>query len=448
MEISVLIIAALILVAGIVLWRADSSKQAAKKAESPVGSVAPAPVLVEEVPDPEFEPELDPEPEAQPEPELEVAPRFAPEPVQDLEPDQAEDIYFDDSPELDAEVENALAELTEVEDYQEEPAQPAQSEQPQAPAAAEVAADEEQRGVDKHSFLSSLPGSQRRERRNWAAKHHFDFIKEDAFLTLEWSRGAASTGAVARDVVSGMAEGYETHLVDLAGVPVMAMRRGITSDVVIDARRGEQPADPEREESDDLVEIDTVSGFRLLSNVAGVAQRFVDERIHVGLDSMPEAVTAVWMESDWVLAETIKGSTPSDWEEILRPLALLTDASFTLPPRSTRAQTLDLKHLEPSRLKPEQPEKPAFTPNASEEDLSQPLVIRPEEPLQMPVRGVQESRGVVEPRSLGADDVESIAEGDPERPSDLYGTRVLRDLNGQSSIFQDSTDADEPPKQW
>ncbi|HJE11857.1 MAG TPA: hypothetical protein K8W18_11095, partial [Corynebacterium glutamicum] len=68
MEISVLIIAALILVAGIVLWRADSSKQAAKKAEAPVGSVAPAPVLVEEEPDPEFEPELDPEPEAQPEP--------------------------------------------------------------------------------------------------------------------------------------------------------------------------------------------------------------------------------------------------------------------------------------------------------------------------------------------------------------------------------------------
>lgn len=55
---------------------------------------------------------------------------------------------------------------------------------------------------------------------------------------------------------------------------------------------------------------------------------------------------------------------------------------------------------------------------------------------------------MVEPRSLGADDVESIAEGDPERPSDLYGTRVLRDLNGQSSIFQDSTDADEPPKKW
>ncbi|BAU97126.1 hypothetical protein N24_2864 [Corynebacterium suranareeae] len=432
MEISVLIIAALILVAGIMLWRADSAKQTAKSAAPQAEKQAPVETAV---------PEIEPEPEPKPEPELE------PEP----EPDHAQDIYFDDSPELDTDVEDALAELPEVEEVPETPEAsetPEALEPPENQDTPEVVADEEHRGVDKHSFLSSFPGSQRRERKNWAAKHHFDFIKEDAFLTDEWSRGAASTGAVARDVVSGMAEGYETHLVDLAGVPVMAMRRGITSDVVIDARRGEQPNDPDREESDDLVEVDTVSGFRLLSNVAGVAQRFVDERIRVGLDAMPEAVTAVWMESDWVLAETIKGSTPADWEDILQPLALLTDASFTLPPRSARAHSLELKHFEPSRLKPEEPEKPEFVPNASEEDLSQPLVIRPEEPLQMPVRGVQESRGVVEPCSLGADDVESIAEGDPERPNDLYGTRVVRDLNGQSSIFKDSDDTDEPPTKW
>ncbi|ANE04937.1 hypothetical protein [Corynebacterium crudilactis] len=435
MEISVLIIAALILVAGIVLWRADSTKQAARKADTPVSSVVPEQKVE---PEPEFE-------EPEPEPELELI------------PDRAQDIYHDDSPELDPEVENALAELPEASEPEApepdpepepEPEIPEIPETPVQPAPPAAAADEEQRGVEKHSFLSSFPGSQRRERKHWAAKHHFDFIKEDAFLTDEWSRGAASTGAVARDVVSGMAEGYETHLVDLAGVPVMAMRRGITSDVVIDARRGEQPVDPDREESDDLVEIDTVSGFRLLSNAAGVAQRFVDERVQVGLDAMPEVVTAVWMESDWVLAETSKGSTPEDWEDILHPLALLTDASFTLPPHSARVNEVDLKHLEPSRLKPAEPAKPEFIPNNADEDLSQPLVIRPEEPLQMPVRGVQESRGVVEPRSLGADDVESIAEGAPERPNDLYGTRVLRDLNGQSSIFRDTNDSEESPRQW
>lgn len=424
MEMSVLIIAALILVAGIVLWRVDSSKRVPQKSELPAQESPQAAIThepAEEVQQaPEPEPVLEPEPIPAPEPEPELEAEPIPEPVPE--------------PALEPELEPEVAE-----------------EIPEAAEAAEVPAEsgeEVHRGVDKHSFLSSLPGSQRRERKNWAAKHHFDYIKEDAFLTDEWSRGSASTGAVARDVVSGMAEGYETHLVDLAGVPVMAMRRGINSEVVIDARRGEQSTDPDREESDDLLEIDTVSGFRVLSNVAGVAQRFIDERVRVGLDEMPEAVTAVWMESDWVLAETVKESTPADWEDILQPLALLTDASFTLPPRSARANNLDLKNLEPSRLKPEEPEKPEFTPNNLEVDLAQPLVIRPEEPLQMPVRGVQESRGVVEPRSLGSDDVDSIAEGSPEQPSTLNGTRVVRDLNGRSSIFEDAPESEQPPTPW
>ncbi|ALC06838.1 hypothetical protein CDES_12465 [Corynebacterium deserti GIMN1.010] len=419
METLVLIIAAVILVAGIALWRADSSKRVPQQTEEPAEESTPQEEVEYDTDIPEEEPEV--------------------EPI----PDRAVGVYEEDASEIDPEVESVIEEIPEVTDYQPEPVPEPEPE----PQLVEGTVDEEHRSVDKHGFLS-FPGAQRRERKAWAAKHHFDYIKEDAFLTDEWSRGAASTGAVARDVVSGMAEGYETHLVDLASVPVMAMRRGTPSEVVIDARRGEQSDDAGREESDDLLEVDTVSGFRMLSNAAGVATRLVDERVRVALEAMPESVTAVWMESDWVLAETVKGSAPADWEDMLQPLALLTDASFTLPPRSAGANNLDLKHLEPTRLKPEEPEKPEFTPDNQEEDLSQPLVIRPEEPLQMPVRGVQESRGVVEPRSLGADDVDSIADGQPSRTNDLYGTRVVRDLNGESSIFDDAQDTDEPPQEW
>lgn len=412
METLVLLIAAVILAAGIALWTADSrSKKTRDDAPAPPASPTPR--------EPEPSPEADPTPEA---PE--------PEPV----PDKAGVHYDDDSRDLDVEVEAGLAAVPEVSEDELEISEP-------EPEPAPVR-EEERPGVEKQSFLQSLPRGQRRERKQWASRHGFDFIREDAFLTDEWSRGAASTGAVARDVASGMAEGYETHLVDLAGVPVMAMRRGRTSEVVIDARRSTLITDPERTDSDDLVEVDSFAGFTLLSNMATVAQRFVDERVRVAFEAMPEAVSAVWFESDWVLAETVRGSTAEDWENMLRPLALLTDASFTLPPRAEDT-AVNLALIEPTRTKPPAPDAPEPEPAADEVDLAQPLVIRPEEPLQMPVRGVQESRGVVEPRALGGDNVDSIADGHPDGrptpdPQRYNGTRVLRELSGDSSIFEDA----------
>lgn len=412
METLVLLIAAVILAAGIALWAVDSRSKKTRD-DVPAPPVSPTP----REPDPT--PETDPTPEA---PE--------PEPV----PDKAGVHYDDDSRDLDVEVEAGLVAVPEVTEDELEISEPEPEPVP--------VREEERSGVEKHSFLQSLPRGQRRERKQWASRHGFDFIREDVFLTDEWSRGAASTGAVARDVASGMAEGYETHLVDLAGVPVMAMRRGRTSEVVIDARRSTLITDPERTDSDDLVEVDSFAGFTLLSNMATVAQRFVDERVRVAFEAMPEAVSAVWFESDWVLAETVRGSTAEDWENMLRPLALLTDASFTLPPRSEDT-AVNLALLEPTRTKPPAPDAPEPEPADDEVDLAQPLVIRPEEPLQMPVRGVQESRGVVEPRALGGDSVDSIADGHPDGrptpdPQRYNGTRVLRDLSGDSSIFEDA----------
>ena len=425
METLVLLIAALILAAGIALWTVDTRSKNKTLVDAP------------------------PSPEPERFPDAEVAPTPEPEPDPHPVPDKVGARYNEDERGLDDEVEADLVSVPEVSEPDLEVREPEPDPVPvPAPAPAPVR-EEGQGGVEKHSFLQSLPGGQRRERKQWASRHGFDFIREDAFLTDEWSRGAASTGAVARDVASGMAEGYETHLVDLAGVPVMAMRRGRHSEVVIDARRETLAVDPVRNDSDDLAEVDSFSGFTLLSNMAGVAQRFVDERVRVAFEVMPETVTAVWFESDWVLAETLRGSTAEDWEDMLRPLALLTDASFTLPPRP-QEKAVDLRLLHPTRSQPPAADHPQ--PTAHEEadvDLAQPLVIRPEEPLQMPVRGVQESRGVVEPRALGADDVDSIADGRPTpNPRDYHGTRVIRDLDGASSIFNDTDENTTPPGDW
>ena len=82
-----------------------------------------------------------------------------------------------------------------------------------------------------------LPGTMRRERRNWAEAKGFEFMKADPYLVDEWTRGVASTGAAPKDIVAGNVYGHEMLLMDIDGVNVMAMRTGAASDMVVDFRR-------------------------------------------------------------------------------------------------------------------------------------------------------------------------------------------------------------------
>ena len=82
-----------------------------------------------------------------------------------------------------------------------------------------------------------LPGTMRRERRNWAEAKGFEFMKADPYLVDEWTRGVASTGAAPKDIVAGTVYGHEMLLMDIDGVNVMAMRTGAASDMVVDFRR-------------------------------------------------------------------------------------------------------------------------------------------------------------------------------------------------------------------
>lgn len=283
----------------------------------------------------------------------------------------------------------------------------------------------------------SLPGALRRERRAWAEEKGYGFARTDDWLNDEWARGAAASGAVARDIVSGRAYGHEMLLMDLGGVNVMAMRRGAGSDVVIDARR---IAALEQESSDDLIEAFTVGDFRVLATDTGVAERLVDERFTTAFEVFPDVVTAVWIESDWVLAQTAKGSHRGDWEQMLAPLAMLSDVARALPPKATASQTLLLDDLDPTRQMPEPPQPGFGVLAVAREGVDageRPLVQRPEEPLDLPSRRQAVARGVVEPRDIGADEVEAIADGVEKPEEEPRGARMPRDLSGGSSLFDD-----------
>src|SRR5699024_7761925 len=173
--------------------------------------------------------------------------------------------------------------------------------------------------------------------RHWAEAKNFEFLKSDEYLEDEWFRGAASNGASPRDIVVGNVFGHEMLLMDLGGVNVMAMRTGSATEEVIDFRRRDAL---EQESSEDLFEAFSHDDFIALATDTAVAQRMRDIRVNVALERMPHDVTGIWMESEWVLAQTTKNALSPVWEEMLAPLAVLADAARTLPPRPSTAQAL------------------------------------------------------------------------------------------------------------
>lgn len=292
-----------------------------------------------------------------------------------------------------------------------------------------------------------LPGTIRRERRNWAESKGFEFMKSDPYLVDEWTRGVASTGAAPKDIVAGNVYGHEMLLMDIDGVNVMAMRTGAASDMVVDFRRFDRES---TKTSDDLLLAMTIEGFDVYSSESAVTERMVDERVHVALQQMPESVTALWMETEWVLAQTTKQARSAEWDAMLPPLALLADAARVLPPRSSATQVLRLEDLDPAREIPAQPivEAVGCAPAAGEPEFERPVIQRPEEPLQMPSRTYSETRGPVEHTALGGDEVDAIADG-RERPNpDSHTARLPRQQFRAASIFDspagDSTSSADP----
>lgn len=250
--------------------------------------------------------------------------------------------------------------------------------------------------------LPALPVTETRQA--WAKANGFSYAKTDESLTGEWRRGAASAGAAATKVASGVQYGHDTYIADLGSTTVIAMTTGEASDVVVDMRRTIDDTDT------DLHLITEVEGFRIFGTDTGPIQRFIDVRVSTALEQMPPAVEAVWFEADWVVAQLAHGAKPSDWHAAFAPLGLLADAARTLPPASPRG----------------------LAERGFEVGVDKQKLLRPE--VELPTRVTGTTKGEVDPREVGADDVAPIA-GD-SRAGDL--TRAPR-MQQPPSIFEEDT---------
>lgn len=280
-----------------------------------------------------------------------------------------------------------------------------------------------------------VPGSARRERKAFGQQRGWEYIKHDSYLADEWTRGAAARGQEPRDIVAGSVRGHETLLFDMGSIPVMAMRTGAASDIVVDFRRAGEEAE---NHSEDLVYVREEEGFEVFATDAGVGQRLIDARVTDALSRLPAEVTAVWMEGEWALAQTTRQARSAEWEELLEPLATLADSARVLPPRSEAAQVLRVDELDPSRDIPEPPQPEPTGPTAvpdRDDSLDTPTIQRPTEPVVMPSRTTSEARGTIDHSSLGADEVDAIADGHEHPAPENNQARLPRRFDGGSSIF-------------
>ncbi|AWB84718.1 hypothetical protein [Corynebacterium liangguodongii] len=277
---------------------------------------------------------------------------------------------------------------------------------------------------ERETSSPRLPGAGARARRAWAKDKGFDFARADDALGGEWGRGPAAAGARPRNVAAGSAFGHDVYLADVGAVAVMVMRTGEVSDVVVEMRReglaGELPAD--------VVEVATTQGFRVASNEPGPAQRFIDVRVRTALEEMPEAVSAVWCESEWAAAQFAGPVSEEDADATLAPLALIADAARVLPPRRWGSVAWEFPTREVVGV--------AGGGGVDTRDAFDPRPVkRPEEPLEMPTRATGAVRGTLERRAVGGDEIDPIADGPvAEQPFDL--TRVRRN-QVPPSIFGD-----------
>lgn len=255
--------------------------------------------------------------------------------------------------------------------------------------------------------LPALPVTETRQA--WAKANGFSYAKTDESLTGEWRRGAASAGAAATKVASGVQYGHDTYIADLGSTTVIAMTTGEASDVVVDMRRAVDSGVGGNDDTD-LHLITEVEGFRIFGTDTGPIQRFIDVRVSTALEQMPAAVDAIWFEADWVVAQLAHGAKPDDWQAAFAPLGLLADAARTLPPASPRG----------------------LAERGFEVGVDKQKLLRPE--VELPTRVTGTTKGEVDPREVGGDDVAPIA-GD-SRAGDL--TRAPR-MQQPPSIFEEDT---------
>lgn len=288
-------------------------------------------------------------------------------------------------------------------------------------------------GGEAGGFAAGLRS--RKDRRDWAKTHGYDFGKKDHYLVDEWSDGAIVLQGPARDLVSGSFRGREFHVADVGDRTVMAMRRPAASSIEVDIRR--EGAAGVRQ---DCHAVTVVNGWRISSTDPQSAARMIDVRVQRALRHLPDSVTGMWVQSQWVIVG-LTGSTSTDWDELLIPLADMSDAAMMLPLFSP--QPLDRYDDEHDPTRADVP--PIIMRDDSASGAPHSVSSPPASPgddggveVEFPSRTQAETHGTVGDRPVGIDEVAPIAhESMTGRTPEFDGRTAVRTFNESSTIFDD-----------
>lgn len=192
--------------------------------------------------------------------------------------------------------------------------------------------------------------SVRKRRRTWAQTHGFEYLREDKRLAASWPAfllgGGEESKRVASDVVSGFSEGHNTHIADVDGQTLMAMRRDAYSPVEVHFTEGEAMPEGMRrcEPLDQPPYVAYTTDVRALD-------RMLDLRVEDALASLAKVASDVVWAGDWVLLRISRKLDTSVWDEILPHVRVLVDAAMVLPPEHVNIP-LEMDHADQTRAMP------------------------------------------------------------------------------------------------
>lgn len=433
--------------AGAALFVLDSRRRARPSSSLDDAHVAPgtAPETEEARGSDAADPEVEVDAEPEPEPELEddrepvidvdAEPETEPEPAREPEPGPAPAPEPADEP-LD------LGEPESESESELEP-EPAPVRRHRPSLASRFPTREDLRNVGPLAGMAA-----RRARKAWALGRNADFRKIDAEVASWWDRVPAGD---ARDVVSGFAHGREMHLCDVGGVTLLALRRAIPSDEILEFSRDGRT---------DLPEVGVEDGITVSATDPEIIHRIFDERAHRALRDLPDVIDAAWAEGEWVIGAFADGSGPDDWDDALAPLAAFADIARRLPPSPGSIGELDAAHRDPTRpaagdgevaapghLRPLASGSPVATAPAAATAVAEPAdeaptwrpPTAPPVPVDMPTRSVGKRMGDGEFRDIGesASGLPALGEDPEHSRATVTGGRIIRPDTGPAGIFGD-----------
>lgn len=213
-------------------------------------------------------------------------------------------------------------------------AQPAQPTEPTQPAQPQRAQQKSVAPVRRR-----ISGRRVRHlRKAWAQERNSVYNRVDHELPSYWQR---TPDGDAKAVVSGFAFGREMHLADVGGITTIAIRRSVSSDEVFELRRSGGTT---------LPHVATEAGLVVAATDPELIHRIFDDRATRMLADVHPAITRMWSENSWSLAQLIDNSVPEDWDGALASLSDFSDIARRLPPAQGETVAPDTNQWDPTRL--------------------------------------------------------------------------------------------------